>query len=323
MDVLCVLMVDKFSESLARADSGETATVLKMSGQRNTDILYKDHVRDQLFSLTHFPAHGTALTFMGMWTEADSYMAKAKTQLKPNDVVTADFTVDTRNNISSLDGLFRVLDEALCNALLSATLAITKSDPGLKTSIAYNTRDKMPAKVELEYSRSVFCGNLSFPVAKHPNLNISAVLGSNKLALGCDLSYDFQGLALTSCKIAGNFVKDNLNASCEVDGKAETVGVSCTSKFNPTTSDTAFAVQVTHRWSSHTNTVAVGTVYNWSESTTLKCRLDNVGHASVAFLRKMGPARITLSSEIDTRPLSEIPKVGLSVALVGEKCEFI
>eukprot|EP00252_Welwitschia_mirabilis_P021991 TRINITY_DN5808_c0_g1_i2.p1 TRINITY_DN5808_c0_g1~~TRINITY_DN5808_c0_g1_i2.p1 ORF type:complete len:108 (-),score=16.51 TRINITY_DN5808_c0_g1_i2:32-355(-) len=95
-------------------------------GKKTRDILYKDYLADQKFSVTTYSSTGLAFTSTGV-KKGDFFVGDLTTQLK-NKNVTTDIKVDTGSNVF-------------------ATVTIDELTPGLKAILKFNVPHHRSGKV--------------------------------------------------------------------------------------------------------------------------------------------------------------------------------
>ncbi|XP_073124286.1 mitochondrial outer membrane protein porin of 34 kDa-like [Henckelia pumila] len=264
-------------------------------GKRTRDLLNKDYLSsDQKFTITTYSPTGVTLTSTGT-KKGELFLADINTQLKHKNVTT-DIKVDTGAN-------------------LFTTFTIDEPAPGLKTIFSFKVPDQRSAKLELQYLHDYAGISSSIGLTVNPIVNFSGVVGSDKIAMGTDLSFDTKEGALTKCNFGASFTNTDLIASLTLNDKGDTLTGSYYHTVNPVT-NTAVGAEVAHSFSSNENTITVGTQHPLDPLTTVKARLNNFGKASALIQHEWRPkSLITVSTEVDTKSIEKSAKFGLALVL--------
>ncbi|XP_073294016.1 mitochondrial outer membrane protein porin of 34 kDa-like isoform X2 [Primulina huaijiensis] len=264
-------------------------------GKRARDLLNKDYLSsDQKFTITTYSPTGVTLTSTGT-KKGELFLADINTQLKHKNVTT-DIKVDTAAN-------------------LFTTFTIDEPAPGLKTILSFKVPDQRSGKLELQYLHECAGISSSIGLTVNPIVNFSGVLGSDKIAIGTDVSFDTKEGALTKCNFGASFTNSDLIASLTLNDKGDTLTGSYYHTVNPVTS-TAVGAEVAHSFTSNENTITVGTQHLLDPLTTVKARLNNFGKASALIQHEWRPkSLITVSTEVDTKSIDKSAKFGLALAL--------
>ncbi|KAH6763486.1 voltage dependent anion channel 1 [Perilla frutescens var. hirtella] len=263
-------------------------------GKRARDLLYKDYNSDQKFTITTCSPTGVTLTSTGT-KKGELFLADVNTQLK-NKNITTDIKVDTGSN-------------------LFTTVTIDEPTPGLKAILSFRVPDQRSGKLELQYLHDYAGISSSVGLTANPIVNLSAVLGSNTLALGSDLSFDTKEGAFTKCNFGASFTNTDLIAALTLNDKGDSLSASYYHIVSPLT-NTAVGAEVTHSFSSNENTITVGTLHQLDPLTTVKARVNNFGKASALIQHEWRPkSLVTISTEVDTKSVDKSAKFGLALAL--------
>ncbi|XP_004489166.1 outer plastidial membrane protein porin [Cicer arietinum] len=263
-------------------------------GKKARDLLFKDYHSDQKFSITTYSPTGVAITSSGT-KKGELFLADVNTQLK-NKNVTTDIKVDTESN-------------------LFTTITVNEPAPGVKAILSFKVPDQTSGKVELQYLHDYAGLSGSFGLKANPIVNLSSVVGTNVLAIGADLSFDTKLGELTKSNAGLSYAKDDLIASLTLNNKGDALNASFYHLVNPLT-NTAFGVDVNHRFSTKENTFTLGTQHALDSLTTVKARVTNAGKASALIQHEWRPKSLfTISGEVDTKAIEKSAKVGLSLAL--------
>ncbi|KAL6507341.1 Voltage-dependent anion-selective channel protein 1 [Orobanche gracilis] len=145
--------------------------------------------------------------------KGDLFLADVNTQLK-NKNVTTDIKVDTGSN-------------------LFTTITVDEPTRGLKAILSFRVPDQRSGK--LQYLHEYAGISSSIGLTANPIVNFSGVLGSDKLAVGSDLSFDTKEGAFTKCNFGASFTNDDLIAALILNDKGDTMGASCYHIVSPLT----------------------------------------------------------------------------------------
>ncbi|GAY46416.1 hypothetical protein CUMW_096870 [Citrus unshiu] len=261
-------------------------------GKKARDLLYKDYQSDHKFTITTYSPTGVAITSSGT-KKGELFLADVNTQLK-NKNITTDLKVDTASN-------------------LFTTITVDEPAPGLKTILSFKVPDQRSGKVELQYLHDYAGISTSVGLTANPIVNFSAVIGTNVLSLGTDLSFDSKSGNFTKCNAGLSFNNADLIASLNLNNKGDSLAASYYHFVNPLT---AVGAEVIHSFSTNDNTITVGTQHILDPLTTLKARVNNAGIASALIQHEWRPkSMFTISGEVDTKAIEKSAKFGLALAL--------
>ncbi|KAL3720172.1 hypothetical protein ACJRO7_005059 [Eucalyptus globulus] len=263
-------------------------------GKKAKDLLYKDYQSDHKFTITTSSVTGVTITSAAT-KKGELFLADVNTQLK-NKNVTTDVKVDTNSN-------------------LVTKITVDEPFPGLKTIFSFTVPDQRSGQIELQYLHDYAGISTSVGLTANPVVNFAAVLGSNVLSLGTDVSFDSKANNFTKCNAGISFSNADLIASLALNNKGDSLTASYYHIVNPVTS-TAIGAEVTHSFSSNVNTITVGTQHALDPLTALKARINNSGKASALIQHEWRPRSLfTVSGEVDTKSIDKSAKVGLALAL--------
>ncbi|XP_020572767.1 mitochondrial outer membrane protein porin 1-like [Phalaenopsis equestris] len=264
-------------------------------GKRARDLLYKDYLTDQKFSLTTYTATGVAITATGT-KKNELILGEIQSQLKNKN-----FTVDVKANSNS--------------TLLTTFTVDELSTPGLKSILSFVVPDPKSGKIELQYLHDNAGVAAGFGLSANPNVNFSAVIGSKTLALGSDVSFDTASGNFTKYNAGISYNSLDFSASLTVNEKGDQLSASYYHLVNPLLS-TAVGAEFAHRFSTAESTLTFGTQHALDPITLVKARINNYGKASALIQHEWRPKSfVTISTEVDTKAIEKGSKVGLSLAL--------
>ncbi|CAF2103717.1 unnamed protein product [Brassica napus] len=263
-------------------------------GKKAKDLLYKDHNSDQKFSITTQSPAGVGITSSGT-KKGDSLLGDVSLQLKQKNITT-DLKVSTDNTV-----------------LITAT--VDEAAPGLKSIFSFRAPDQNSGKIELQYLHEYAGISTSMGLTQNPTVNFSAVMGTNVLAAGTDVSFDTKSGNFTKINAGLSFTKDDLVASLTLNDKGDSVNASYYHIVNPLF-NTAVGAEVNHKFSTNVNTITVGTQHSLDPLTTVKARVNSAGIANALIQHQWTPSSFfTISGEVDTKAIDKNAKVGLALSL--------
>lgn len=261
-------------------------------GKKARDLLNKDYQSDQKFTITTYSSTGVALTSTGT-KKGDLFFADVSTKLV-NKNITTDVKVDSKSNVFT-------------------TCTIDEPTPGLKAIISCVLPDQKSGKVELQYLHEHAGISTSIGLNAAPLINLSAVLGTDTLALGTDVAFDSTSGQFTKCNAGVSFSNADLIASLTLNDKGDTVNASYYHAISPVT---AVGAELNRRFSNNHNTLTIGTQHSLDHLTSLKARVNNFGKVNALIQHEWRPkSLITISGEVDTRAIEKTGKIGLALAL--------
>ncbi|CAH9122711.1 unnamed protein product [Cuscuta epithymum] len=263
-------------------------------GKKARDLLNRDFQTDQKFTITTYSPTGVAITSSGS-KKGDLFLGDVTTQLK-NKNITTDIKVDTNSN-------------------LFTTITVDEAAPGLKSIVNFRLPDQRSGKVELQYLHDLAGISTSVGLTASPVINLSAVLGTNALALGTDVSFDTKSGTFTKYNVAFSLTNSDLISALTLNDKGDTVKWSYFHQVNPL-SNTCVGAEVAYSFSTNENSITVGAQHQLDPLTTVKARVNNTGIANTLIQHEWRPkSLITLSGEVDVKNIDKSAKFGLALAL--------
>jgi len=263
-------------------------------GKKSRDLLYRDFLVDQKFSLTTYTPTGLVFTSTGI-KKGEFFLGDLTTQLK-NKNVTTDIKVDTSSN-------------------LFATVTIDEPTPGLKAILSFTVPDQRSGKVELQYLHDYAGISTSIGLTAAPVVETSVVIGNEGVALGGEFSFDTASGNFMKYNAGLNFVQPDFISSLNLTDRGDTLKASYLHTVSPLTK-TAVGAEIAHSISRNENTFTMGTQHAFDPFTTVKARLNNHGKVAALVQHEWRPkSLITLSGEVDSKALDNSAKIGLSLVL--------
>ncbi|PKA57314.1 Mitochondrial outer membrane protein porin 1 [Apostasia shenzhenica] len=264
-------------------------------GKKARDLLYRDFLTEQKFTITTYTANGVAITASGT-KKNDFVFGEIQSQMKNKNIL-VDVKTDSNSNVFTTF----TLDEL--------------GTPGLKTILSFVVPDQKSGKIELQYLHDYAGVNSSLGLTASPVVNFSGVVGTDKLAVGADVSFDTATGDFTKYNAGFSITNADLIASFNLNNKGDVLSASYYHLVSPLT-NTAVGAELTHSFSTNENTFTFGTQHALDPLTTLKSRFNNYGKASALIQHQWRPkSLITISAEVDTRAIEKSSKVGLSLLL--------
>ncbi|KAJ0988062.1 hypothetical protein J5N97_006418 [Dioscorea zingiberensis] len=264
-------------------------------GKKARDLLYKDYVTDQKFTITTYTANGVAITASGT-KKNELILGEIQSQLKNKNI-----TVDVKTT---------------SDANVFTTVTVDElGTPGLKTILSFIVPDQKSGKVELQYLHDYLGVSSSIGLTANPVVNLAGVFGNKNFALGADVSLDTATGNFTKYNVGLNVTNADLIASLTLNNKGDSLSASYYHLVSPLT-NTAVGAELTRSFSTNENSLTFGTQYALDPLTTVKARFNNFGKASALIQHEWRPKSIvTISGEVDTKAIEKSSKVGLSLVL--------
>ncbi|CAH9088063.1 unnamed protein product [Cuscuta epithymum] len=263
-------------------------------GKKARDLLNRDFQTDQKFTITTYSPTGVAITSSGS-KKGDLFLGDVTTQLK-NKNITTDIKVDTNSN-------------------LFTTITVDEAAPGLKSIVNFRLPDQRSGKVELQYLHDLAGVSTSVGLTASPVINLSAVLGTNALALGTDVSFDTKSGTFTKYNVAFSLTNSDLISALTLNDKGDTMKWSYFHQVNPL-SNTCVGAELAYSFSINESSITVGAQHQLDPLTTVKARVNNTGIANTLIQHEWRPkSLITLSGEVDVKNIDKSAKFGLALAL--------
>ncbi|XP_008775594.2 mitochondrial outer membrane protein porin 1-like [Phoenix dactylifera] len=264
-------------------------------GRKARDLLYKDYLTDQKFTVTTYTSNGVAITASG--TKKNEFIfGEIQSQLKNKNI-----SVDVKANSDS--------------NLLTTVTVDELATPGLKTIFSFVVPDQRSGKVELQYLHDYAGVNAGIGLTANPIVNLSGVVGTRGLSVGADVSFDTASGNFTKYNAGLSVINADLIAALTLNNKGDSLSASYYHLVNPLW-NTAVGAEITHSFSSNENTLTFGTQHALDPLTLVKARFNNYGKASALIQHEWRPKSfLTISGEVDTKAIEKSSKVGLSLVL--------
>ncbi|KAG2333272.1 hypothetical protein Bca4012_017078 [Brassica carinata] len=261
-------------------------------GKKAKDLLNKDYIFDQKFTLTMLSATGTEFVATGLQKD-DLFFGDISTLYKGQNTI-VDLKIDSHSSVST-------------------KVTVKNLMPSAKAVISFKIPDHKSGKLDVQYVHPHATLNSSIGLNPTPLLDLSATIGSQTVSLGGEVGFDTASSSLTKYNAGIGFNKPDFSAALMLEDKGESLRATYVHTVNPTTS---VGAELIRRFTNHANSFTIGSSYSVDPFTTVKTRLSNNGKAGMVIQREWRPkSLITLSAEYDSKAVTSSPRVGLAIAL--------
>ncbi|GLU20127.1 hypothetical protein SLE2022_363400 [Rubroshorea leprosula] len=263
-------------------------------GKKAKDLLTKDYITDQKFTVSTYSDAGlgltsTALKRGGLSIGDVSVLYKYKNAL-------FDVKVDTESNIST-------------------TFTFTEILPSTKTIASFKVPDYSSGKLEVQYFHDHATLTTAVGMNQTPAVDVSATIGTPFITFGAEAGYDTTSGSFTKYTAGISVSKPDSCASIIMGDKGDSIKASYVHHLDKLKKSAAVA-EITRRFSTNENTFTVGGLYAIDHLTVVKAKLNNHGRLGALLQHEVIPkSLLTISSEVDTKALDKNPRFGLSLAL--------
>ncbi|GKU98837.1 hypothetical protein SLEP1_g11776 [Rubroshorea leprosula] len=263
-------------------------------GKKAKDLLTKDYINDQKFTVSTYSDAGlgltsTALKRGGLSIGDVSVLYKYKNAL-------FDVKVDTESNIST-------------------TFTFTEILPSTKTIASFKVPDYSSGQLEVQYFHDHATLTTAVGMNQTPAVDVSATIGTPFIAFGAEAGYDTTSGSFTKYTAGISVSKPDSCASIIMGDKGDSIKASYVHHLDKLKKSAAVA-EITRRFSTNENTFTVGGLYTIDHLTVVKAKLNNHGRLGALLQHEVIPkSLLTISSEVDTKALDKNPRFGLSLAL--------
>eukprot|EP00252_Welwitschia_mirabilis_P004081 TRINITY_DN1426_c0_g1_i1.p1 TRINITY_DN1426_c0_g1~~TRINITY_DN1426_c0_g1_i1.p1 ORF type:complete len:278 (+),score=54.96 TRINITY_DN1426_c0_g1_i1:194-1027(+) len=263
-------------------------------GKKTRDLLYKDYLVDQKFSVTTYTSSGLAFTSTGV-KKGDLFLGDLSTQLKTKNVTT-DVKVNTDSKVF-------------------ATVTVDEPTPGLKAILSFTIPDQKSGKVELQYYHDYAGVSAVIGMTASPVVETSVAVGNENVALGGEIAFDTTSSNLTKYNAGISYIKPDFILGVNWTDKGDAVKASYLQHIDPS-KNTTVGVEACHSISKNENTFTLGAQHALDPFTMVKVRCNSHGKVAGLLQHEWRPkSLITISGEVDSKALDATPKIGLSLAL--------
>lgn len=258
------------------------------------DLLTRDYVSDQKFSVSTYSDTGVAITSTavkkgGLSTGDVAAIYKCKnTQI--------DVKVDTASNIST-------------------TFTITDIIPSTKTIASFKVPDYSSGKLEVQYFHHHATFTSAAALNKTPVVDVSATLGTPTISFGAEAGYDTTSGKFTKYTAGIGVTKPESSASIILGDKGDSIKASYLLHLDQP-KRRAVVGEIYRKFSTNENTFTVGWSYAIDHLTVVKAKLNNHGNLGALLQHELIPKSVlTVAGDFDTKALDKTPRFGVSLAL--------
>lgn len=263
-------------------------------GKRARDLLTKDYISDQKFSISTCSDTGVALTSTAVKKGGLSTGDVAAVYKYKNTII--DVKVDTESNISS-------------------TFTINDIVPSTKAIASFKVPNYSSGKLEVQYFHDHATCTTAVALNKSPVVDVTATLGTPTIAFGVEAGYDTTSGTFTKYTAGVGVSKPESCASIILGDKGDTIKASYLHHLDQLKKSAAVA-EISRRFSTNENTFTVGGSYAIDNLTVVKAKLNNHGKLGAVLQHEVIPKSVlTIASEFDTLALDKTPRFGLALAL--------
>ncbi|GFY81061.1 voltage dependent anion channel 2 [Actinidia rufa] len=264
-------------------------------GKKAKDLLTKDYISDQKFSVSTCSDTGVAITSTAV-KKGELSISDVAAQYKYKNTL-IDVKLDTESNIST-------------------TLTITDIVPSTKTIASFKLPDYNSGKLEVQY----FHHHATFTTAvalnqQSPTVDLTATVGTPKIAFGAEAGYKTASGEFTKYNVGISVTKPDTYAAIFLTDRGDIVRASFVHHLDQLKKSAAVG-EITRKFSKNMNTFTVGGLYAFDDLTVVKAKLNNQGTLGAVLQHELFPKSVlTVSTEFDTKALDQTPRFGLALAL--------
>lgn len=263
-------------------------------GKQTKDLLTRDYISDQKFSISTYSTTGVALLSSAVKNGGLS-SGDVAAQYKYKNVL-FDAKVDTASNIST-------------------TLTVIDIVPSTKTIASFKLPDYKSGKLEVQYFHEHAALTTAVGLNQSPAVDISATIGTPNIAFGAEASYIPASRNFVKYNAGVSLKKPDSTASVILADKGDSLRASYLHHFNHLKRGTAVG-EISRRFSTNENTLTVGCSYAVDPHTLVKAKLDNNGNLGALLQHELKPkSLLTISGAFNTKAMEKTPRFGLSLAL--------
>lgn len=263
-------------------------------GKKARDLLTRDYISDQKFSVATYSDTGVAITSTAVKRGGLSTGDIATNYKYKNNVI--DVKVDTESNITT-------------------TVTVMDIVPSTKTIASMKFPDYSSGKLEVQYFHHHATFSTAAALNKSPVVDVSATLGTPTIAFGAEAGYDTTSGNFTKYTAGIGVTKPESSASIILGDKGDTIKASYLHHLDQLKRSAAVG-EISRRFSTNENTFTVGGSYAIDHLTVVKAKLNNHGKLGAVLQHELIPkSLLTIAGEFDTKALEKTPKFGVGLAL--------
>ncbi|KAF5958336.1 hypothetical protein HYC85_005561 [Camellia sinensis] len=258
------------------------------------DLLTKDYVSDQKFSVSTYSDTGVAIT---------------STAVKKGGLSTGDVAAQYKYKNILIDVKFDAASS------ISTTLTFTDFVPSTKTIASFILPDYNSGKLEVQYFHHHANFTTAVTLSQSPTVDLSATIGNPTIAFGAEAGYETNSSKFTKYTAGISVTKPDSCASIILGDKGDSIRASYV-HYMDQIKQSAVVGEITRKFSTNENTFTVGGSYAVDNLTVVKAKLNNHGRLGAVLQHQLVPkSLLTISSEFDTKALDKTPRFGLALAL--------
>ncbi|KAM7520398.1 hypothetical protein LguiB_019360 [Lonicera macranthoides] len=263
-------------------------------GKKAKDLLTRDYISEQKFSVSTYSDTGVALTSTAVKKGGLSTGDVAAQYKYKNTLI--DVKCDTDSNVST-------------------TLTVTDIVPSTKTIASVKLPDYNTGKLEVQYFHHHATVTTAITHNQSPGIDLSATIGTTTFALGAEAGYEPSSAKLTKYTAGISVTKPDSCASIVLGDKGDTIKASYVHHLDVSKKSAAVG-EITRRFSTNENTFTVGGCFAVDNLTLVKAKLNNHGKLGAILQHELIPKSVlTIASEFDTKALDKTPRFGVALAL--------
>lgn len=263
-------------------------------GKKSKDLLTRDYVTDQKFTVSTYSSAGVALTSTAL-KKGGLSTGDVAVQYKYRNAV-FDVKVDTESNIVS-------------------TVTFNEILPSTKAIASIKVPDYSAGKLEVQYFHDHATLTAATAMNQTPIVDVSATMGTPTIAFGAEAGYDTTSRSFVKYNAGFTLTKPESSASIILGDKGDSIKASYVHHLDQIKKSAAVA-EITRKFSTNENTFTVGGLYAVDHLTTIKAKLNNHGRLGALLQHEVIPKSVlTIASEVDTKTLDRYPRFGIAFAL--------
>ncbi|KAL2906462.1 Mitochondrial outer membrane protein porin 2 [Bienertia sinuspersici] len=250
-------------------------------GKRAKDLLTKDYLSDQKFSISSCSDSGVGLTSTAVKKGGLSTGEVAVSYSYKNTMVES--KVDTESNIFT-------------------TITVADIVPSTKVITSIKLPDLSSHKLEVQYFHHHATVTSAVTLNKNPIVDLTATLGTPAIAFGVEAGYDTTSGNFTKYTAGVNVSKPESCASIVLGDKGDTIKATYLHHLDQLKKSAAVA-EISRRFSTNENTFTVGGLYAVDDLTVVKAKLSNHGKLGAVLHHQVIPkSMVTISSDLTPWP---------------------
>ncbi|KAL8143433.1 hypothetical protein V2J09_016465 [Rumex salicifolius] len=263
-------------------------------GKKARDLLTRDYVSDQKFSVSTYSDSGVAITSTAVKKGGLSTGDVAAIYKYKNSQI--DVKVDTASNISTI-------------------VTVTDVFPSTKAIASFKLPDYSTGKLEIQYFHHHATFTSAAALNKNPIVDVSATLGTPTISFGAEAGYDTTSGNFTKYTAGIGVTKPESCASIILGDKGDSIKASYLHHLDQA-KRRAVVGEINRKFSTNENTFTVGGSYAIDQLTVVKAKLNNHGKLGALLQHELIPKSVlTVAGDFDTKALDKTPRFGVALTL--------